>query len=658
MPLWNLGKILVAVTLAMVLLVACEGESADPRDASEPEPRQADSAQDSQRPSRSGATRAPLAGTTEPDENARDPNPRAFGVLPPANASEETDRLALIALYNATGRESWDRYDQWDSDRPISEWYGVYVNPYNSRVIGLDLRSNGLEGEIPQELANLSELVYLNLRDNQLYGNIPSELAAPPNLQARILAGNDGLNSEESEKEKEALSQLFADYDDLDRTTPINEWPGVTTAGHFDPRWPERTGRVIRLDLPFHLTYDTVDWIAALSQPSDSGAPFSWLETIEFHDDGSIESRTMEGRLDTVMEFYGRASTLKDSWDVIRNIKISISGSLAFINIGVGAVSAGGSLVVSFVFEEEIGEVMNAAHHFGESLFVITSEAATALSELNCLSGVVSENEAYFDTLLKWIDAYAEGYETPGRGFLQSLWLLFNTDSNAKETAEDRKNELWNIINAGPYARLMEEADEDFLYQQAELQAINESIVEVLVKAIHRGEIEVRSWRDVHGGFDEFLREEEFRLARLDQLERDRQLLVNWDEAEEGDLVHLYRALKSGQLIEAAFSTEAPYIEDLYMQCGQSQAQEEEEDLESLYRYVVEYEERLEWRILGCEAMPPVAEVLEQWADLEEDYRGRPYEGMSYREKIVFLNIIRNLMQELEAAADEGGCPP
>ena len=144
-------------------------------------------------------------------------------------------------------------------------------------------------------MANLSELVYLNLRDRQLHGNIPLELAALPDLQARILEGNDGLNSEESEEEREALSQLFADYDDLDRTSPINEWPGVTTAGYFDPRWPERTGRVIRLDLPFHLTYDSVDWIAALSQPVDSNVPFSWLETIKFHADDSIDSRNHAG---------------------------------------------------------------------------------------------------------------------------------------------------------------------------------------------------------------------------------------------------------------------------------------------------------------------------------------------------------------------------
>ena len=291
----------------------------------------------------------------------------------------------------------------------------------------------------------------------------------------------------------------------------------------------------------------------------------------------------------------------------------------------------------------------------GESLYAIASEAATVPSQFNCASNVVAENEAYFASLYQWTHGYTEEFDTPGQGFSQGVWALFNRDGNARDTASDRATELWNIIDAGPYERLMQDAAKEFLYQQAELQAINESIVDALVKAIQPGEIEVKSWHDVHGGFDEFLKEEEFRLARLERLESLRELLVHRDEVEQGNLVELYRALKAGQLIEAAFLTEAPYIEDLYMRCGQSQVQEEE-DLESLYRHVVEYEARVERRIVGCESRPQVAAVLEKWTDLAEEYRDRTYEGMSYREQIVFLNIIRNLMQELEAAADEAGC--
>ena len=79
-----------------------------------------------------------------------------------AHTSPETDREALVALYNATGGPNWERNDNWLSSEPVGEWRGVYVYP-EGRVAELYLRSNQLSGEIPPELGNLANLRVLQL---------------------------------------------------------------------------------------------------------------------------------------------------------------------------------------------------------------------------------------------------------------------------------------------------------------------------------------------------------------------------------------------------------------------------------------------------------------------------------------------------------------
>ena len=99
------------------------------------------------------------------------------------------DRAVLVALYHSTGGASWDANTNWLSDRPIGEWHGVTTDS-NGRVIELSLRGNGLTGEIPPELGDLSNLTDLGLNDNGLTGEIPPELGGLPNLRCLLLYGN------------------------------------------------------------------------------------------------------------------------------------------------------------------------------------------------------------------------------------------------------------------------------------------------------------------------------------------------------------------------------------------------------------------------------------------------------------------------------------
>ena len=109
---------------------------------------------------------------------------------PLAQTSLETDREALVVLYNATGGPNWNSNNNWLSDVPISEWEGVTTDG-NGRVTELKLVANQLSGEIPAELGSLSNLTSLRLRYTDLSGEIPPELGSLSNLTSLDLSFTD-----------------------------------------------------------------------------------------------------------------------------------------------------------------------------------------------------------------------------------------------------------------------------------------------------------------------------------------------------------------------------------------------------------------------------------------------------------------------------------
>ncbi|MCY3543602.1 MAG: hypothetical protein OXH22_06125 [Chloroflexi bacterium] len=129
------------------------------------------------------------------------------------SASDDNDRAALTALYHATDGDNWRRNDNWLTNAPLDEWYGVDTDGnrwvhdlslndnqltgqlpselgelYNPK--GLDFGNNQLTGPIPSELGNLN-LALLILSRNQLTGTIPSELSRMANLVELDLSGNE-----------------------------------------------------------------------------------------------------------------------------------------------------------------------------------------------------------------------------------------------------------------------------------------------------------------------------------------------------------------------------------------------------------------------------------------------------------------------------------
>ena len=124
------------------------------------------------------------------------------------------DKRILTALYEATAGPDWTRSDNWLTDAPLQDWYGVGVGEdgrvtsldlFENRVAGripsqlgdlrtlrfLDLGRNALIGQLPEELANLDRLEILSLHSNGLIGRIPQWLADMPSLRALVLLSND-----------------------------------------------------------------------------------------------------------------------------------------------------------------------------------------------------------------------------------------------------------------------------------------------------------------------------------------------------------------------------------------------------------------------------------------------------------------------------------
>ena len=107
-----------------------------------------------------------------------------------ARCAPLSDRDVLDILYDATDGASWTNSDNWLTDAPLGERFGVRVDG-EGRVVTLHLTGNNLIGPVPAELGNLASLTLLDLRFNDLTGSIPAELGNLTNLERLRLEANN-----------------------------------------------------------------------------------------------------------------------------------------------------------------------------------------------------------------------------------------------------------------------------------------------------------------------------------------------------------------------------------------------------------------------------------------------------------------------------------
>ncbi len=102
---------------------------------------------------------------------------------------ENPDRAALVALYEATDGPNWVNSDNWLTDAPLGEWYGVETDG-TGRVVRIRISYNLLAGPIPSEVLTLTKLQHLTLDNNGITGPVPTGLAKLRNLQVLNLHAN------------------------------------------------------------------------------------------------------------------------------------------------------------------------------------------------------------------------------------------------------------------------------------------------------------------------------------------------------------------------------------------------------------------------------------------------------------------------------------
>lgn len=154
------------------------------------------------------------------------------------------ERAALMDFFNATGGQNWTHNDNWGSDKPLDEWYGIYLqeeghvaqlilednnlNGYLPENMGdltymwqLWIPNNNLIGKIPESFANYSRLVSLNLAHNQLSGEIPSSLGNLKQMDYAIFLDNNHLTGEIPESLGNLTNLRYLHLNDNDLTGVI-----------------------------------------------------------------------------------------------------------------------------------------------------------------------------------------------------------------------------------------------------------------------------------------------------------------------------------------------------------------------------------------------------------------------------------------------------
>ncbi len=100
------------------------------------------------------------------------------------------EREILIAFFRSTGGTAcWRNSQNWESDLPVGEWYGVETDNCG-QVVKLQLDRNGLTGPIPRDLAGLAGLRNLHLEFNDLTGGLPADLGSLDLLESLNLSWN------------------------------------------------------------------------------------------------------------------------------------------------------------------------------------------------------------------------------------------------------------------------------------------------------------------------------------------------------------------------------------------------------------------------------------------------------------------------------------
>ncbi|MCR5574097.1 MAG: Ig-like domain-containing protein [Bacteroidaceae bacterium] len=134
--------------------------------------------------------------------------------------SETLQRGALAALYESTGGANWYRNDNWNTNAPLSEWYGVKME--NGNVISIDLSNNNLTGVLPAELVQLEKIQSIILKGNRIGGQIPAAWGENPS-EAGYFDEEKFEDGDDGDDLNDILAQLSAIADNGEVEIEVND---------------------------------------------------------------------------------------------------------------------------------------------------------------------------------------------------------------------------------------------------------------------------------------------------------------------------------------------------------------------------------------------------------------------------------------------------
>ena len=223
----------------------------------------------------------------------------------------ESDSLALVALYDSTNGDGWLNNTGWLQGSPLT-WQGTVFSA-SGRLTAIMLNDNNLSGVIPPSITNLDTLLTLDLSGNSLTGKLPSDIGDLNKLVHLDLSDN------QLEGKIPLSIGLMGNLIDLDLSSNIffGELP-VTFAGLFSLKRlivdnNNFSGYIY--DIVFN-ELDGLDTLKLEQNSFEGKVPAAIgnmrsLRYLSFSDNNFSGSIPVElGQLDTLQELYGQNNSL------------------------------------------------------------------------------------------------------------------------------------------------------------------------------------------------------------------------------------------------------------------------------------------------------------------------------------------------------------
>lgn len=367
------------------------------------------------------------------------------------NWVSESDSLILVTLYEETDGDEWFNNENW-LEGPIESWSGITVT--DGEITMVRINANFLDGVIPPELGNLTNLEYLALAGNSFTGGIPGELGNLENLEHLDLE-NNGLDGE-IPAELGNLSNL--EYLDLRR----NELSGQI---------PPEIGNLEHLEhLNFtqnNLTGGMPEELANLSNlknlylgSNDIGGEIPvWLGSMTNLEQLGLTGGNFSG---TIPPELGNMTSLKELALAVNELSGSIPPELSTLDnltlLGLSHNSLSGPIPPEFAEFENIEEVVISHNE-------LEGEIPAFLGNMTQLRSLIFNDNRF------------SGKIPPELGNLVNLWNL-NLSSNTLEgeiPTELMNMESINSFNTGFSYNMLSADDEDLVEWLEELDPFWES---------------------------------------------------------------------------------------------------------------------------------------------------------------------------------------